>query len=716
MVSGATKQYRTYDEYSKIAMDNQDVLCYIADMETYELLYVNKGIQDLLSINTTEQYQGKMCYELLQGKNQPCEFCTNSKLVQGEVYNWEYYNPVLKGNYSLDDTMIYIDGRRARLEIAKNIDDHCAKLCDLQARLSTERTLVRCVQTLVEHTSTNAAIDSLLSIVGEYYDSDRAYIFEFNYKSATMDNTYEWCANEITPEIDNLQGVPLEGFKRWTDAFDKGEGLFIGSVDELDKDSDEYKVLAPQGIERMMAYPLIMGGKVTGFLGVDNPAQFDQEVELLRSAAIFVMDDLRKRRMNHELEKLSYVDALTGLHNRNRYVQTLRELDETPPEMLGVVYADINGLKSANDSRGHDYGDHLIFRAAQILRKIMGSAYRVGGDEFVVLRTDLGKQEFDALVDTLREAIDADEQCNMSIGIIWKANPKNVIKEITNSDKLMYAEKQNYYKAILPTQRNYRSDMVQTLLGEISRGVFEIFLQAKVELKTGRIMGAEALVRKRGENGHMVPPDRFIPLYEMEGIIRHLDFYVLEQVCKTLHSWIEAGYPIAISVNISRATFFEHKVVDEIFAICEKYGVDPKWIEIEITESHNALNYDELGKKLGNLKERGFSVSLDDFGSQYANLQMLASANFTQVKLDKSLVEQLCDNQKNRVVVEHAIQMCKQLDSTHSLAEGIETAEQLEMLMELECSYGQGYLFLKPLPINDFLEVYLAQREEMGIQ
>ncbi len=698
---------------SKIAMENIRCMSYMSDIDTFEMLYVNEEGKRLLGIKDESEILQKKCYELLQDKQEPCEFCNNMFLKKDEQFTWQRYNSVMKRECYMTATRINIDGRNVRLEVAVDVSSHKQEMEKLENKLTNEEVILRCIRTLRDHDDMDEAIDDLLSIIGKYYDADRTYIFEFDYTLNEMTNTNQWCNEHIEPQRDIVDRMPIEKMALWIERF-KNEGAFRVCDDEVNLEKNDYtkNIMQLRKISRLLVSPLIHKGKVIGFLGADNPRNNFENIELLNSVGIFALDDIQKRRMYNQLEYMSYTDALTGMYNRNKYIDRLRELEQSPPTSLGVVYVDINGLKQANDTYGHVYGDQIIVKVASLLKGILGKEiYRAGGDEFISFMINKSESEFNKTVNELRERTEEEEGCSVSIGSIWKQGKVDAAKEIMKSDDLMYAEKQSYYKTMLGSRMNNRSSFARQLIEEIEAGRFTVHLQAKVELATGLINGAEALVRKVDKDGNFIPPDKFISMYEFDRIIRHVDFFVLETVCKMLREWIDNEHPLPISINFSRVSFMEHNIADQILEICNKYDVPPKWINVEITETSDKMDVDVLRRKIIDVKEKGFAVSLDDFGAQYSNLLMLTNMEFSEVKIDKSLVDMLCDNHNNKVVMEHTLKMVQELKSATSLAEGVETKEQMDMLKSFNCDSGQGYFFLKPLPIAEFLEVYLAQRQ-----
>ncbi len=241
------------------------------------------------------------------------------------------------------------------------------------------------------------------------------------------------------------------------------------------------------------------------------------------------------------------------------------------------------------------------------------------------------------------------------------------------------------------------------------RGKFEVYLQPQINLQTGVISGAEALIRRRTSDDRIEPPASFISFLEKEGSISIIDLFVLETVCKYIKEWREQNYSIKfkIAINCSRITLSERFIVERMKAICDSYSVDPSQIVIEITETINAMDDESLIVILQDLKSCGFSVSLDDFGTGFSNLETLLLFDFDELKIDKTLIDSVTENEKAHILIRSTLFLCKNSGSLTSIAEGIETKEQYETLCQLGCTKGQGYYFDKPLPIEIFFTKYI---------
>lgn len=432
------------DISAMIVAESNDII-YIADPETYKLIYLNQAALKILGNPPREDWYLKPCYQILQNMEAPCPFCNNHKLTTDKYYIWDHYNQQLDRYFTIKDKLILIDGKAVRLELATDITNRELSNQKLRHKLEEVQTLVSCIQTLNEDTDTRKAINRLLQIIGSYHHAERAYIFEFTDKF--ISNTYEWCKSGILPQIDNLQNLPIESVDRWMEQFQENGEFFITSLGKtVDKDSLEYEILEPQGIESLMAAPIWYKNKVVGFLGVDNPTVNTDSMTLLRSAASFIINDIGKRKLMEQLTRLSYTDSLTGTGNRHDYIRMLNTLEAAPPSSLGIIFLDINGLKATNDTYGHKCGDALIQHTANVLLQIFPhSVYRIGGDEFVVICTGISEKEFNDKVERITRSSKEDSKLNISMGISWQDTDINISRQVAYTDELMYANKRNYY-------------------------------------------------------------------------------------------------------------------------------------------------------------------------------------------------------------------------------------------------------------------------------
>ncbi len=322
-------------------------------------------------------------------------------------------------------------------------------------QLSIADTLINCITLLAEEKDINKAIDSLLKILNDYFEGDRAYLFEFDYEKQVTNNTYEYVAAGVTKQIDILQNIPLEVIDTWIKTFEETGTFYISSLDkDVDKESDTYKILEMQGITSLIAVPLIKDDVIIGFLGIDNPKINYEDLTLLSSATFFILDSIERRESHEKLHRLSFEDTLTAVHNRNKFNHDIEEYQNKPVDDIGVAYFDINGLKEINDTQGHAAGDKLIKSAAKGINSIfVGNTYRIGGDEFVVITSHINRDVFEHNVKDVIENLEANG-ISVSFGTSWEQNSDNLKKQLTSADRLMYKNKFLHYKELNENTEN----------------------------------------------------------------------------------------------------------------------------------------------------------------------------------------------------------------------------------------------------------------------
>lgn len=317
----------------------------------------------------------------------------------------------------------------------------------IEKRLQVSDTLINCITILTEEHNINRAIDSLLKVLNDYFKGDRAYLFEFDYEKQTTSNSYEYAADGITPQIDVLQDVPLSVIDTWIKMFEETGTFYISSIDkDVDKESDTYRILEMQGIESLIAVPLIDKEKIIGFLGIDNPKVNYNDLSLLSAATFFILDSIERRESHATLERLSFEDTLTGVFNRNRFNHDIEKLKKQRLNDVGIAFFDINGLKEVNDTKGHVEGDRLIKAAAEVISLVFsGETYRIGGDEFVVIAVGSDEKAFNRGVEAVLEKL-ASEKISTAVGVSVADNTEHIEAHLTSADSRMYENKKAYYK------------------------------------------------------------------------------------------------------------------------------------------------------------------------------------------------------------------------------------------------------------------------------
>uniref|UniRef100_UPI0040567D28 sensor domain-containing diguanylate cyclase n=1 Tax=Acetatifactor sp. TaxID=1872090 RepID=UPI0040567D28 len=429
--------------------ENLNEIEYVCDMDTYEIEYMNRKARELWGITSQEEVRGKKCYELLQNRTAPCEFCTNHLLKEGEFYEWQSHNDVLGKDYALKDTMLVNKGKRYRVELAIDMSVQEAQKNTILNYIKNEMMVNKGLRIALSKATPVESLNTLMEYLGTQLKSERTYIFESEGK--IVRNTYEWCADDVEPQKDNLQEVPLEVVSLWYERFIRNENVIISSVEAI-KESDPlaYEYLKPQDISVLVVSPIFDDEKIIGFFGVDNPpSELLNHISTLFSIlGHFIMSLIKRRNLVQRLESMSYYDQLTGLKNRHAMYDYLDAFGEE--ESIGILYIDLMGLKKVNDTLGHKEGDNMLKRARRCLQRccVGHEIFRVGGDEFVVICKGITERHLHDLKELLRMDTERNN-ARMAIGCEWNAKYDNNIDHLLiSADHKMYEDKKKYYESM----------------------------------------------------------------------------------------------------------------------------------------------------------------------------------------------------------------------------------------------------------------------------
>lgn len=594
------------------------------------------------------------------------------------------------------------------MDIHKNLNQ-TTELDSARNDLSVEKKLLDCIENLVMNDDFTAAVNSGLTTILEYYDADRTYIFEFQWKENLTRNTYEICRDGISPQIENLQTVPVDVVARWVDSFEDQEQntiIFIGDVDALKDDPThrlEYDCLHPQGIKSLIAVPIFINGKLHGFLGIDNPRSHMDALTLLTQLTYIIANELQKRLLTEALTKKSYQDPLTGLNNRLAYDEMLDHLrgKEFP---VGVGFLDINGMKWINDTLGHDMGNKVIQKICTILNEHIEQQYiyRISGDEFVMIWPDVDYKVFMSAAKKLEAAL-FDEKNIASFGFVWGKEEDTGIA-VRKAEKAMQTAKNKFYAANAEL-KDSRPGCLDALLQEFRDSTFIPYLQPLYSIQYNRVYGAEVLVRKIDPHGNIQAPVEFIDVMEREHMISMVDFTMLRQACELIQKWKPVWPDIVLNVNFSRNTLMEPDFLERIDQILSETGADPAQLIFEITESSQNIQLESLYSLLDEVKQRGISLAIDDLGTEASCLEMLYLPQISVAKIDKGLIDKAEHIDREQLVIKHVVDLCHDLNM-RCVAEGIETDSQIELLKKLGCDKLQGYKIGKPMLPEDFLRQF----------
>ncbi len=432
-------------------------------------------------------------------------------------------------------------------------------------------------------------------------------------------------------------------------------------------------------------------------------------------------DKMQKKHIE-DLSKIAYYDELTGAPNLAKFkIEAQRLLEENPNVSYILMKLDVENFKIINDIFGFGTGDQILkamdMALKDNLQNVNETYAKVGIDEFVILHQF---KNWDQIYSLRRNFVknfyktmgeDFTYQVRFPLGQ-YVIKHEDVEDNNINSmfEKANFAHrmaKQEGKEMVVDFDANYKDKLIfeKELEGKMENSLttqqFKVFLQPKYALKDETIAGAEALVRWKYDNQDITYPDTFIPLFEKNGFIIRLDLYMFENTCKIIRGWIDDGLkPVTVSVNFSRHHLSKPHFVQELCQLADKYQVPRRLLEIELTETVILESQEILLGVLSQIHDAGFTLSMDDFGSGYSSLGLLQNLPVDVVKLDKTFFEGFYENDHSKIVIKNVIRMLNEL-KIETVAEGVETKEQVELLKELHCDIVQGYYYSRPIPAED---------------
>lgn len=433
--------------------------------------------------------------------------------------------------------------------------------------------------------------------------------------------------------------------------------------------------------------------------------------------------DISERKKSEEkLQYQAFHDALTDLPNRMQFTQTLSTAianAKRQEQLMAVMFLDLDSFKNVNDTLGHSIGDRILQNFASRLNACVregDTIARWGGDEFTVLLPRIRSTEdtiklAQRIFEALKKPFEIDKHqlsIKTSIGIaVYPQDGQDAETLLKNGDAALYRTKdqgRNHYQFYNPTMTSEASLLMklETLLHQaLERREFSLYYQPQVQLATGELMGMEALLRWQHPELGSVSPNKFIPLAEKTDLMIHIGKWVIKTACEQNLAWQRAGLPpIPISVNLCAREFKQPNLAEVVARIVDETGLDPQWLELEITEVTLRQNLEIAQTTLRDLQNLGIRIALDDFGTGFSSLGYLKQFAFRTLKIDQAFIRDLRGNAQERGIISAAIALGRGFN-LRVVAEGVETQPQLDLLRSLQCEQGQGYWFSRPLPRED---------------
>lgn len=440
-------------------------------------------------------------------------------------------------------------------------------------------------------------------------------------------------------------------------------------------------------------------------------------------AAAFAVSLIKIRSLTNASEKLRNIDQMTGLYNRDGFITeasaVLKNVSAAGKNAAVVIF-DVDGMGKINTLFGAEVGDSVVvgFAAtAEALCKGRFPCGRVDTDDFAVLLTYHNENEINVFISDFEEGLHryfgetaVMERVDYLAGVAVYDGCDDIYTLYNKANLCLLAKegKVTWFNSDME-QRMVENELLRTeMLDALEDGQFELYYQPKISFKTGAIMGVEALIRWHHPTKGFVPPNAFIPLAEQTGLITRIDEWGLRTACRQILKWQEQGLPpVKVSVNMSQAQFYRTDVVTTVTNVLEETGIDPALLEIEVTETMAMQDIQRTINVLGRIREMGVSISMDDFGSGYSSLSSLKTIPLDILKIDRSLVCDLDENEVSKQITGAIVDLGKAM-KLMILAEGVETPEQSRYLTEIGCDLAQGYYYSKPRPADEITMLLLS--------
>ncbi len=434
-----------------------------------------------------------------------------------------------------------------------------------------------------------------------------------------------------------------------------------------------------------------------------------------------------ERSQKEIVRRLQYVeafDSLTGLYRREHFQKVTREmLDAYPDEKYAMIRLDIAKFNLVNSFYGIERGDEFLCEVADKIRNyVKGKQHvtfgRMRADVFAICMSYQKEQELSELSQTFRNEIrEIIPEFDMIpvFGFYLIQDTKMQVNDMYDNAKLAtkickgnYIQNYAFYRDEMSRDIMQEQKIVNMTRPALEQEKFVLYLQPKYDIQEDRYAGAEVLVRWKDSAEKMISPGEFIPIFERNGFIMKLDYYVWEHACKLLRSWIDKGYkPMPISVNVSRVSVYNPKLVDVITDLVTSYDIPPELFQLELTESAYTSNPYMIREAMKNLQRRGFTILMDDFGSGYSSLNVLKDIAVDVLKIDMKFMSDTEIPGRGESILASVVRMAKLLEMP-VIAEGVEKEHQVKFLKKIGCEYVQGFYYAKPMPSEQYEQLVFA--------
>lgn len=550
----------------------------------------------------------------------------------------------------------------------------------------------------------DASLSGVLRTIGDYYHADRVYTLMLTESRNAVTMTFEW-TNGAKHSIQRVvSGMPVEKFPLLLQCMREKAPAFLSrprpaGTDGAGKAGSTW---------HFTVFPLMREPRqtVAGFLCIENARKHPTDIAVFGTLIPFMLQ--QRERFSLRAHASDAADPLMDVPGLRSYVDTLHTIHSDYYSSMGAVCLDIPGFAVSGASQSTEAKNQMLRYVIRALAELFGRTllFRTREAEFIAFYPNSTREEFLGRCGRLWTILRRRYPRQTRIGQSWAHGVftgEHLAEDATAAMRSAPTESLAQGLSVLP------DILYAPAAGDtMHNGQFTVYFQPKVDMRNGALAGAEALIRRIAEDGSIVSPAQFIPLMEETGAIRELDLFVLEQSLAQVEQWRAAGLGIVpVAVNLSRTTLAHPATLAAVLAIQSHYPDIPESaLELEITERGDRLGTSELQYYVERFHSCGLRIGLDDFGSQYANLSLFTNVPFETVKLDKSLIDNLASNRISRMLVRDLVEICHDCHMT-CVAEGVETQEQIDALLEMGSVYAQGFYYDRPLSADAFAQKYL---------
>lgn len=710
-----------------MALEQGEDFFFLSDPETYEV-YVLYTAQEEPANSDWKHFEGKTCYALFQGRSTPCPFCEKAHLAHDQDSIWEQHSGTIGRDFLMRCRLVYWGTHILQLGLALDITDPQRTRQILFDSVQQQNLLLHWVRTMTE-VPLHQSFELILPELCDYFQAEFGAICSFTKQE--IFKVYSTSERNVPfPLVSCPTKEVLEECSRF---FIGDQQVIIKSVNSIkETEPDIYQLLYEKGLHSLCMTPVLSKGRLIGMVALGNMEKHQDVVFLQKALAACLATSIQRRVMQEENQRIQFVDSLTGYLNYEGFQKEVQRLLQQYPERnYSLWYSDVKKFKFINDVYGYDVGDRLLQYWSDCIARDAREEEafcRVSADNFAALRWydeyDELEERFIKSSQNLAQFPDlADKRFPVEmvsgIYLIEKTADMLSMGEMLNranmaqkSVKMLPGSQLAYY-----TDEMRRKEIQELLLATemeeaMQKERFVLYFQPQkcIQPTLEGIVRAEVLVRWKRDDGPLVMPAQFIDLFEKNGMIVELDYYMFEHSCRFMQNMLKRlEHPICLSVNVSRITMLQTGFAEKYRDLRIQYEIPENYIELEFTENGVVEDLEGFAKLIGTLQQYGFRCAMDDFGTGQSSLNTLQSLPLDVLKLDRNFFYGTQTSKRNQIIVSSILQMARLL-GMHTVAEGIESKAQVVSLGQMGCDYIQGYVYSRPLPAAEFMRQLLEDQ------